>query len=88
MRKWKVCSLDVWGNETTGYDVNDAFTIGFCNEGDQADGEDLVESVIGEYLKGTIDNYSVSDNGDSFIEISLKSTGEPVLHLLLEREHA
>ena len=73
MSKYKICSLDVWGNENDGYDINDYFTIGFVD----LDQEKL-EDVLKKYLIGSPKRYEIRDECNGFLEVTYK--GKPVLH--------
>lgn len=89
MLVYRLHTLDVWGNETDGYEVNDAFNRGFITlKEDFNDSEllDAIDNKIGlqgrEYAE--IDDFGALD----FIEIRDKSNGMPVFHLYLDEEES
>ncbi len=75
MSLYKVCTLDVWGNEVDGYDINDYFTL---VESVNIDSDDDMTAFMSEYLKGTPEQYDIEDCCNGFMEISYK--GKPILH--------
>ena len=50
MAKWKVCSLDVWGNNEDGYEVNDIWQVGVIELPDNI--EDCTDQYILKTLQG------------------------------------
>lgn len=82
---WRVFTLDVWGNETDGFEVNDRFAAGSISvpsgAGDEAIWSALVEAGI---ASGPFERASFDSPGDTWIGIEDAETGKPVFHL--ERE--
>ena len=75
MAAFKVCTLDVWGNEEDGYAINNHFTlVESVNINSDAD----MTAFISEYLEGTPEQYDVQDDMNGFIEVSYR--GKPILH--------
>jgi len=81
---WEVKSLDVWGNEEDGYEVNQEFKAGKIEIPAMLDDADLVKLLKKEgFLKETVraNQIEVESSGLGFIEIKEKKTGEPVYFL-------
>jgi len=79
--KYNVCTLDVWGNENDGFEVNDSFKVGTINLYAVSTDEQILNaiSLLGYNVEGLeIEDYS--DN--SFIAISEKETGKPVFNIV------
>jgi len=84
MVTYKVCTLDVWGNEDDGYEINNFFTYIEALDGSELDD---FEAFCKEHLKGDPLQYEIdSCSTESFFEIRVKKTGYPVLHLDQNRE--
>jgi len=88
-KTFKIHTLDVWGNESDGFDVNDIYPasdeITFNDFDDKKDYE-LIQQLIGaEVLRGDpiIDRnaYSVDDTNGDIIWIHVAETDKPVLVL-------
>lgn len=76
--KYQAFTLDVWGNQTDGYEINDFYKYQII------DGSDLdnFKDFCAEHLLGNPDQYEIdSCSTESFFEIRCIETGEPVLHL-------
>lgn len=76
--KYKATTLDVWGNQEDGYEINNFFNY------QTIDGEDLenFKAFCEEHLMGDPEQYEIDDcSTESFYEIRVKDTGYPVLHL-------
>ena len=74
--KYKVCTLDVWGNEEDGYDINDYFTL--C-ESVEINSDADMQNFMREYLKGEPDQYEITDPCNGWLEIAHE--GKPILHM-------
>lgn len=84
MSKYKVCELDVWGNEKDGYEVNNWYTTGFITLNDQ---DDLITELNKQLeYKVNVNLVDVHDEYNGFIEIADKKTGKPLLQLTKENE--
>jgi len=87
---WKVLSLDVWGNETGGFEVNDMCQVGTIEL--LADDSDAEEDIIdalqqAEYLnpKQPTSFYEIGqDSDDTWIYIDRADNGKPLLQLFKE----
>lgn len=73
--KYKICTLDVWGNEKEGYEINDYFTI--MDEVLIEDDESF-NKCLSELLIGDVARYDIRDEFNGFIEVSYKD--KPILH--------
>jgi hypothetical protein len=83
MAKWRVFSLDVWGNEKDGYDVNDRRQVGTIDLKYKAFSDDqllkaLVDAGIAT-MKRSDKNHIFIDGGEDYISIDYK--GKPVFQL-------
>ena len=77
---YEVRTLDVWGNEEDGFEVNDWRKVGQIEVADMATDEEILDALIGrEYLSTRC--VDVDDVGDGMIDIVLPS-GRPLLHLV------
>ena len=89
--KMRVVSLDIWGNEKEGYEINDSFRtkkiIEFEDEGDTWEEtakteQNILKALIeNDILVGTPEHYSIDWETENDIAISEKQTGKPVINL-------
>jgi len=82
MAKYRVYSLDVWGNDDDGYEVNDRSKIGNVSFPDNASDKEVIASLVAEGLAraSTKDLKHISiDGDDEFFTIDFK--GKPVFQL-------
>lgn len=86
MARWKVYSLDVWGNEEDGFEVNDRCNAGTIETSDDPPDAEvwcaLIEAHIAHNAPISRAAFDASDN--TFISIDDSETGRPVFQL--ERE--
>lgn len=82
MEKWNVYSLDVWGNEEDGYEVNDRSRIGTVELPKAFSDEWLLKTLKNEglinYKKSDIKSIEI-DGGEDWISIDYK--GKPFFSL-------
>jgi len=84
MKSWIVYSLDVWGNEEDGFNVNDRCQVGTVETSDDApDAEVWCALIEAGIARGTISQASF-DGDDGLIMIDEKETGKPVFQLELK----
>lgn len=85
--QFEVITLDVWGNEEEGFEVNDAHSTGeFIEIGDNDMSADVVEKLLrADWLseKGA-SIATVEWHDDGFIEIARSDNGKPLFHLIAE----
>lgn len=83
MATYRVYSLDVWGNETDGFEVNDRRQIGTVEiEDDTPDGSILGRLQAKGYLDESLSIIDVCiDGDDEVIFIDTTHTGYPLLQL-------
>jgi hypothetical protein len=87
MPKWRVLSLDVWGNPEDGFEVNDRYGIGKIELP-----EDYTDAQLLRVLKDagfvrpyvTLARIEIEDDGAGLISLDQKKDGRPVFQL--ERE--
>ena len=81
MAAFKVCTLDVCGNEESDYYINNYFTL---VESVDINSDDDMTAFISEYLKGDPKQYDVQNDMNGFIEVSYSGKvsyrGKPILH--------
>lgn len=80
--KHKICSLDVWGNEVDGYEINDWYTIGYAEFTNDAE----FYAVLECYLIGDVKKYDIRDECNGFIEVSDPTNGKPLLQIYAQHE--
>ncbi len=84
MARFQVLSLDVWGNENDGFDVNQSFyTNHYIDIPDiNNDADIIVELIDNGLLKShaTTDNIEI-DGDDFMLYVSESKTGCPLFHL-------
>jgi len=81
---WEVKSLDVWGNQEDGYEVNNEHNAGKIEIPAMLDNAGLVKLLKKEgFLKETVTvkQVEIESPGEGFIEIREKKTGEPIYFL-------
>lgn len=86
METWRVTSLDVWGNEEDGFEINDWFNVGYIDLPDAATSAAISALIKGGYLKAEAATLAEADecSSEGFIEIREKATGRPVFQLYLD----
>jgi hypothetical protein len=82
MNLYKICTLDVWGNEVDGYDINDYFTYKTNFNIEELDN---FNEFCEEHLIGDPNQYELNDYANGFMEIVHKETGKPILHFYEEQ---
>ena len=76
--RYQILTLDVWGNEINGYEINNFFNWKIIDADELAD----EKAFLTEYLIGDPDQYEIdSCSTESFFEVRHKETGKPILHL-------
>lgn len=76
--KLQVCSLDVWGNENDGFEVNNVFQTGIDLLKDMS--EDYYYRQIREYFPG-IGNFHIEWADEDWACIYDNKTSKPLLQL-------
>lgn len=82
--KWEVKSLDVWGNEEDGFEVNQEFHAGEVEIPAMVDDKELLKIMKkGGFIKDNVRSSQVEfeDTGGGFIEMKNAKTGEPLYFL-------
>ncbi len=76
--KLQVCSLDVWGNEDDGFEVNNVFRTGIdlLPEMDEA----YYYKQIREYFPA-IPQFEINWSDESWADVDDKKTGKPLLQI-------
>jgi hypothetical protein len=84
---YEVISLDVWGNECDGYDINAAYTTGRRVElpVDCYDAATVLRACLDAGEITQVEGGSVEFSEDS-IYVNEEETGRPVLELQIRRE--
>jgi hypothetical protein len=81
---WQVKSLDVWGNEEDGFEVNQEFSAGEIQIPAMTDDADLLKLMKKEgFIKDNVRSNQIEfeDTGSGFIEIKDAKSGEPLYFL-------
>jgi len=78
MKTFTVATLDVWGNEYDGWDINNYFT--WRKDVTEEELHDI-NAFLKEHCKGKPEDYEIYDSHSGFIEVTVAKTGEPVLHI-------
>lgn len=84
-----ILTLDIWGNEHDGYEVNNAFKTGYQIELSEDCTDDDIFKAIKDITGWTItpSYYEIENQGDlSMICIDNTFTGEPALQLAMTYE--
>jgi hypothetical protein len=87
MAKYRIWSLEVWGNEEDGFEVNDRWEVGSVELADDATCADVVKALIAKGLitpKTTHEQVDMDDASDVDLLLDDATTGEPLFQL--ERE--
>lgn len=80
---WTVWSLDVWGNEEDGFEVNDRRRVGTIRVRLQASDAELLTALKnGYFVKSSVRLSDVEfEDYDELISVNDAKNGEPVLQL-------
>lgn len=80
---WTVWSLDVWGNEEDGFEVNDRSRVGTIRVRPNATDAEILRALVnGYFIKHTVRLKDVDiEDADDLIFIGDAKNGEPVLQL-------
>lgn len=81
---WKLISLDVWGNEDDGFEVNAAYHTGITLSIDDHEHDHSVIGALrdGGYLADDVAYEDIDVDGDEYMMyITYVPTGEPLWHL-------
>lgn len=82
MATWRVFSLDVWGNETDGFEVNDRCQVGTIETSeDPPDAEIWACLLEAGIARGCISEGEFEWADESWLCIDEKETGRPVFQL-------
>mgnify|MGYP001588594612 FL=1 len=84
MLKIKLCLLDVWGNESDGFEVNDrGSTLDIIEVPKDISNADLLKLITKDYLKGYSKSYELDLFGDDHIlgNVLHKNTGMPIMEI-------
>lgn len=86
MQKWQVWSLDVWGNDEDGFNVNDRYDWGFLQLPEDVSDEVVIRTIkdFGFFTKDAVVGDFEIDGDDSIIYITDVDTGCPLCELVLE----
>lgn len=85
MKRWIVYTLDVWGNEEDGFDVNDRCRVGTIETSDDAPHAEVWCALIeADIAKGPISRAEFGGD-DDWISVDDQETGRPVFQLELDR---
>lgn len=85
-KKYDVLTLDVWGNEEDGFEVNNASRAGSITIPAMSNEEDILKLLKNDgYLESSVrpNHISIESSDDNFIEINAAKNGEPLLQLSL-----
>ena len=89
IRTLHVVSLDVWGNEIDGYEVNSAYYTGIDITCDIESDQDIITSLqVGEGFlsdKANIDTITIDGDPDFMITVDDTETGYPLYQLHANR---
>lgn len=81
-KTWKVYTLDVWGNPSEGYEVNDRSKVGTIETSDEAtDAEIWANLIEAGIAKGSISHADFDWLDESYLCINDKRDGMPVFQL-------
>jgi hypothetical protein len=86
MLTYKLYTLDVWGNESEGFEVNDSYGQGTIELNESFSDADLLNAIDASVGIRGREYAEVSDHGE-FIEVFDKTNGMPVFHLYLNMEN-
>lgn len=85
--RYFVRSLDVWGNEKDGYEVNDSYTCGSITVNEEPSDYDIIQALLtnGLLIEHPVSEYlkQVTIEGDDML-ITIDLNGKPLFNL--ERE--
>jgi hypothetical protein len=86
VQKYRVCGLDVWGNEDDGFEVNDSHDIGFIEIENNCSDEQIIKSLVdkGFLNAAALELAEVDFVGNEAIFINEKDTGRPSLNLMVD----
>jgi len=91
MNTWKLCFLDVWGNEEEGFEVNDIFPIDCIELEENFTNQDLIHELLAQnYLcsfAGQVKDVFSVDGDDEFVTIDDAKDGFPLFHLYKETDN-
>jgi hypothetical protein len=85
MLYYTLYTLDVWGNQEDGYDVNDSFSQGTIALPDGFTDNDLLKAIADKIGLSNPQLAQIEDHGE-FIEVTDKTNGIPVFHLYYDNE--
>lgn len=82
MATWNVYSLDVWGNEEDGFEVNDRSRVGTIEtSAEPPDAEVWCALLEAGIARGVISDGSFEWQDEDLLAIDEKATGRPVFQL-------
>jgi hypothetical protein len=84
--RYRIGSLDVWGNEKDGFEVNDVHDLGSIEINEDWTNEQIIKSLVDNgYLNvDALDLAGVDSDGEGIVFINEKDTNRPVFNLWLE----
>jgi predicted RNA binding protein YcfA (HicA-like mRNA interferase family) len=82
-KMWSIYSLDVWGNEEDGFEVNNRQRAGDIEILDGASDEDIIKTLKQEgFLKAKVKASQIHIDGDDYaMNVDDAETGEPIYQL-------
>ena len=81
MALWQVFTLDVWGNEEDGFEVNDRACVGSIETSDNATNEELCACLLDAGIAyGSLKDASF-EGAYGFVMINERESGRPVFQL-------
>ena len=84
LKTWTICSLDVWGNEKEGFDLNAAYKTSDTVElSEDVTGEEILKELIKQDILRPRFKRHVEIH-ENMIEIFHTPTGRPLLQLITE----
>jgi hypothetical protein len=85
IEKWQVWTLDVWGNEIDGYDVNDRSRAGYIELVESYTDHDILQALKDEnFLKESVKFTDINiDGDDTLIFIDSAENAYPLFQLTL-----
>lgn len=86
-QQFEIITLDVWGNEEEGFEVNDLHRTGdFITITEEATDADIIVALVvaGYVNEKYISAVQLDWLDDGFIEVNSNATGKPVYQLIAE----
>lgn len=81
MKTWRVYSLDVWGNQRDGFEVNDRCNVGTIELPEDATDKQIIRAMVEQgYLRSSRFHFAI-DGDDMMMDIDHEPTGRPLYSL-------